>query len=161
MNTSINYNELRKLAAKAEKSRPILGSLLIKDGKAYFTDGIYLVVMNGYRGTPDMVINLNNYSTPIGEYPNLEMIMGGPFTPREFEQAIYGDGLIQQWKRQDGRIVYIDEAIKSQISKLVTKKGFAFDIRQVKTNQSVGLYEIDDDTKIYFGMKRREVEKNV
>lgn len=161
MNNYINYNELRKLAAKIEKSRPILGSLLIKEGKAYFTDGLYLVAMGGYQGTPDMVINLNTYGKPAGEYPELTRIMRGPFNQVTFESAIYGGRVINQFKRDDGLIVYIDEDIKNQIKRLVANKKFTLDINQIKTNGSIGLYEINDDTKIYFGLKRREVEKNV
>ena len=161
MNNYINYNELRKLGAKAEKSRPMLGSLLIKEGKAYFTDGLYLVAMGGYQGAPDMVINLNTYGKPAGEYPELTGVMKGPFNQVAFESSIYGGRVINQFKRDDGLIVYIDEDIKNQIKRLVVNKKFTLDISQIKTNGSIGLYEINDDTKIYFGLKRREVEKNV
>ena len=155
MNNYINYNELRRLATKIEKKRPILGSLLIKEGNAYFTDSFYIVAMGGYQGSPDMVINLNTYGKPAGEYPDLTRIMEGPFNQVTFEEAIYGGRVINQFKRDDGLIVYIDEEIKNQIKKLVADKKFTLDISQIKINRSIGLYEINEDTKIYFELKKK------
>lgn len=157
MNTSINYNELRKLAAKVNKDRPILGSMLIKDEKAYYTNSNYLIAMDGYRGVPNMVVDLNTYdaNNQIDAYPSLEMIMNGKFEPKTFEDAIYGGIVIHQLRRAGNPTVYIDNEMKDQIKRLVLTKNFKFDIDQVKVKGTVGLYEVNDGLKIYFGMKRR------
>ena len=79
MNNSVNFNELRKMAKAIKKSSPILGSLLIRDGKAYFTNSLYMVVIGGYEGTENKIIDMDIYLEPIGEYPNLDQIIDKRF----------------------------------------------------------------------------------
>ena len=161
MNKIVNYNELRKLAAKQiKKFRPILSTMLIKDGKAYYTDGLYLVVMDGYEGSPDMLVDLNDYSArnTIEQYPNLTNIMSGDFGAAEFEEAIYEGEVIHQHKRNDGLIIYIDDAIKEQLQRLIIIKNYDFSPEKIKITSRKGLLEIEhlgSTVKLYFMLKVR------
>ena len=79
MNKSVNFDELRKMAKAIKKSRPVLGCIHIKDGKAHFTNSLYIIVMGGYEGMENTTLDMNDYSKAMGEYPNLDGITGKRF----------------------------------------------------------------------------------
>ena len=154
MNNSVNFNELRKMAKACKKSRPILGCLLIKDGKAYFTNSLFIVVMGGYAGVENTVIDMDNYLTPISEYPSLDGIIDKRFEKYPFEKAIYNDEVIYKNSSLPSMIRYIDNNIIQQIEKIISIKKFVFDIEKVETNYSIARYIVNDELTIYFCMKR-------
>lgn len=163
MKSKINIAEVRRLAAQIEKSKPPLGLLKIKDGKAYFTDAVYLVVMGGYEDSEDALINLNNYSVcakdqygiPRIPYPNLESVIGGSFNTVEFKDVIINGRVEHEIATEKSGVLYIDHTIKDQLKKLVAVRNFEFDIAKIKVKQAVGLLEIDEYTQVYFGLRRR------
>lgn len=159
MNNSVNFNELRKLAKAIKKSRPILGSLLIRDGKAYFTNTIYAVVMGGYEGTENKIIDMDTYLEPIGEYPNLDQIIDKRFELHPFKKVIYNNEVIFKRNNSLSDIdFYIDNKIIAQIEKITSVKNFTFDIEKVETNSIIGRYVVNDELTIYFSMKRWQGE---
>ncbi len=156
MNNSVNFNELRKMAKACKKSRPILGCLLIKDGKAYFSNSLYMVVMGGYVGVENTTIDMDNYLTPISEYPNLDQIIDKRFEKYPFEEVIYNNEVIYKICSPSTMIKYIDKGIIDQIKKIISIKKFVFDIEKVETNYSLARYIVNDELTIYFAMKRMD-----
>lgn len=161
MNNSVNFNELRKLAKAIKKIRPILGSLLIRDGKAYFTNTIYIVVMGGYERNENKTIDMETYLEPIGVYPNLDRIIDKRFELRPFEKVIYNNEVIFKINSSlfhSNIDLYIDNKIIAQIEKITSVKNFTFDIEKVETNSIIGRYVVNDELTIYFSMKRWQGE---
>lgn len=154
MNNSVNFDELRKMAKAIKKSRPILGCIKIKDGKAYFTNSLYIVVMGGYEGIENQTINMNDYSKPMIEFPNLEQIIDKRFEKYPFDREIYNNEVIFINRSLPDMIRYIDNKTITQIEKMISIKKFDFDIEKVETNYSIARYIVNDELTIYFAMKR-------
>jgi len=161
MNTSINFNEVRKLAAKSAKSRPILGCIKIQDGKALWTDSIYAIVMEGYSKKGNAVISLADYSIKynLEDYPRLEDALNrSSYGERPYTEEIMDGEVIYIYEDNDKRKRFIDGEILSQIKKLITNKKLHPSISQIEINEScsMGKVHVDSLTKIYFVLKRRE-----
>ena len=148
MSNIINYNELRKLAAKAGKTRPILSCIMIKDGKAYYTDSRYLVVMEGYKNTDDCVMYIDNYKKCELGYLNLGLIIDRHYEPIKFEKVILNDKVVY---KSDG--IYIDGEILNQIKKLVNIKNFVVEVDKIKCSGSNLKLELPDESFIIFAPK--------
>lgn len=153
MNKSVNFDELRKMAKAIKKSRPVLGCINIKEGKAYFTNSLYIVVMGGYEGIEDAVIDMNDYSKAMGEYPNLDGITGKRFEKYPFEKEIYNNEVIYKNSSLPSMVRYIDKKTIDQIEKITSGKKSIFDIEKVETNYSISRYIVNDELTIYFAMK--------
>ena len=154
MNNSVNFNELRKMAKAIKKSRPILGCIQIKDGKAYFSNSFYIVVMGGYGGVENTTIDMDNYLKLISEYPNLDQIIDRRFEKYPFEKVIYNDEVIYKNSSLPNSVWYIDNNIIKQIEKIISIKKFVFDIEKVEMNYSIARYIVNDELTIYFCLKR-------
>lgn len=161
MNTTINFNEVRKLAKQAAKVRPILGCMRIKEGKAYWTDAFYLITMEGYENTPDMTIDLSDYSVKTQNYPEVERIIDREFTKKEFKVEIHEGEVIYLYERTDknGSVLktFIDNSIINQLKKLIQNKKFNLNISEIELNETntMGRVTVDPLTKIYFMLKRK------
>lgn len=149
MSNIINYNELRKLAIKVGKTRPILSCIKIQDGKAYFTNAIYLVVMEGYQDSEDGVFFMGNYKRCVMDYPNVDFIINQEYKIVEFEKVILNDKVVYKlggW--------CIDDEILTQLKKLVTMKNFTIDVNKIKVSGINLKLELPDGSLIIFTPKR-------
>lgn len=157
MNTSINFNEVRKLAAQVAKSRPILGCLRIEGGRAMWTDSIYLVAMDGYSKSQNITVSLSDYSIKTDDYPALERFIDAPFESVSHTTAIEDDKVVYEFERSDGRVTFIDQEILAQLSKLIANKKFTMCVSEIDMNESrmMGRITVDQNTKLYFMLKIR------
>ena len=161
MNTSINFNEVRKLAKQAAKKRPILGCMRIEDGKAFWTDAYYLVLMDSYKDTPNMTVDLSDYSSKNQDYPDAERIVDKPFTKRDYKEEIHEGEVIYLYERidTDGEVFksFIDSTHINQLKKLIQNKKFNLNISEIELNETntMGRITVDPLTKIYFMLKRK------
>ena len=156
MNTSINFNEVRKLAIKASKSRPILGCIKIQDGKALWTDSIYAIVMEGYSKTGNAVISLADYSIKLDDYPRLEDVLNrSSYNERPYTEEIMGGEVVYVYENDGKRKKFIEGDILDQIKKLIGNKKLHPSISQIEVNESrtMGKVHVDSLTKIYFCLK--------
>ncbi len=149
MSKVINYNELRKLAVKAGKSRPVLSCIKIQDGKAYFTNSWYLVVMEGYKGCEDSLTFMDNYKRSTMDYPNLDPIINQRFETVEFEKTILDDKVVYKVGE-----CCVDDEILTQIKKLVAIKNFTVDVNSLKVKGHVAKLVLPDESMIIFTLKR-------
>ena len=149
MSNLINYNEVRKLAVKAGITRPVLSCIKIQDGKAYFTNALFLLVMEGYKGCEDGVFYMDNYKRCSMDYPDLEYIINLDYKTVEFEKRILNDKVVY---KLDG--FYIDEEIVTQIKKLVKIKGFVVEVDKIKVSGHNLRLELPDGSLIIFIPKR-------
>lgn len=159
MNTSINFNEVRKLAAQVAKSRPILGCIRIENGRAMWTDSIYMVVMEGYSKTQDITISLSDYSIKTDDYPKLEKFINYSFGERPYTEEIVDGKVVYTYERhtQDYK-TFIDQSTLEQVKKLISNKKFNLSIPQIELNeaQMMARVTVDPLTKIYFILKRKD-----
>lgn len=149
MSNLINYNEVRKLAVKAGKTRPVLSCIKIQDGKAYFTNTWFLLVMEGYNGCEDGVMSMDDYKKCNVDYPNLEYIINLDYKTVEFEKRILNDKVVY---KLDG--FYIDDEILTQVKKLVKIKNFTVDVDKIKVSGHNLRLELPDGSLIIFAPKR-------
>ena len=154
----INYNELRRLAKKSEKSRPIFTQLQVKDGKAYWTNAIILIEFHqGYEKTPDMIIDLNSLQANrlIGAYPTLDAIIkrGHEAKKPEFKQEILNGNVVYSVERDDGAKLMLDNEIINQFKKLMVGTDYEFKVEDLVMVGSVVILRRDEFT-IHHTLKR-------
>lgn len=149
MSNLINYNEVRRLAAKIGKTRPILSCIKIESGKAYFTNSAYLLVMEGYNECEDGLMFMDNYKRPIGSYPDLSLILNRQYHYIEFEKTILNNEVVYKIGGY-----YIDNEILTQIKKLVAIKNFTVDVNAIKASGSTLRLDLPDNSFIMFCPKR-------
>lgn len=150
MNNVINYNELRELAVKAGKAIPRLACIKIQDGKAYFTNTRYLVIMEGYKNTDDCVMNMDNYKKSELDYPNLDAIINQDFNSAEFEKAILDDKVVYKVNN-----CCVDNEIITQLKKLIAIENYTVDVNNFKINKNghVAKLELPDGSAIIIALK--------
>lgn len=154
----INYNELRRLAKKSEKSRPIFTQLQVKDGKAYWTNAIILIEFHqGYEKTPDMIIDLNSLQANrlIGAYPTLDAIIkrGHEAKKPEFKQEVVDGKVVYSVDSVNGPKLMIDEEIINQFKKLMVGTDYEFNIDDLVMVGYVVILRRDEFT-IHHTLKR-------
>lgn len=159
MNASINFNEVRKLAAQAAKSRAILGCIRIENGTAMWTDANYMVAMGGYGKTQDITISLLDYSIKTDDYPRLEKIINYEYGERSYKEEIMDGKVVYVYERLNDDFetvkTFIDQEMLDQIKKLINNKKFNLSIPEIELNESrtTARITVDPLTKIYFMMK--------
>ena len=154
----INYNELRRLAKKSEKRRPIFTQLQVKDGKAYWTNAIILIEFHqGYEKTPDMIIDLNSLQANrlIGAYPTLDAIIkrGHEAKKPEFKQEVVDGKVVYSVDSVNGPKLMIDEEIINQFKKLMVGTDYEFKVEDLVMVGSVVILRRDEFT-IHHTLKR-------
>lgn len=154
----INYNELRRLAKKSEKSQPIFTQLQVKDGKAYWTNAIILIEFHqGYEKTPDMIIDLNSLQANrlIGAYPTLDAIIkrGHEAKKPEFKQEVVDGKVVYSVDSVNGPKLMIDEEIINQFKKLMVGTDYEFNIDDLVMVGYVVILRRDEFT-IHHTLKR-------
>ena len=154
----INYNELRRLAKKSEKERPIFTQLQVKDGKAYWTNAIILIEFHqGYEKTPDMVIDVNTLQANrlIHAYPTLDLIIKRSHEAKtpEFKQEIVDSKVVYSVERENGPKLMIDEEIINQFKKLMVGTDYEFKIDDLVMVGSAVILRRDEFT-IHHVLKR-------
>ena len=154
----INYNELRRLAKKFEKSRPIFTQLQVKDGKAYWTNATILIEFHkGYEKTPDMIIDLNSLQANrlIGAYPTLDAIIkrGHEAKKPEFKQEVVDGKVVYSVDSVNGPKLMIDEEIINHFKKLMVGTDYDFKVEDLVMVGSVVILRRDEFT-IHHTLKR-------
>ena len=154
----INYNELRRLAKKSEKERPIFTQLQVKDGKAYWTNAIILIEFHqGYEKTPDMVIDVNTLQANrlIHAYPTLDAIIkrGHEAKKPEFKQEILNGNVVYSVDGIYGAKLMLDNEIINQIKKLMVGADYEFNIDDLVMFGSAVILRRDEFT-IHHILKR-------
>lgn len=163
MNTSINFNEVRKLAMQAVKrGRAILGCIRIENGRAVWTDSIYMVVMDGYSKSQDITISLLDYSIKTDDYPKLEKFINYSFGERPYKEEIMDGKVVYVYERLNDDFetvkTFIDQETLDQVKKLINNKKFDLSIPQIELNeaQMMARVTVDPNTKVYFMLKRKD-----
>lgn len=158
-----NFNEIRKLAAKAAEKRQVLGCLRIKDGIGVFTDGFVAVEIEGYNPDTHSVINLNTYEeVPVEDYPDTDKLLRVPFHKPEFRPMIYKGQVVYGVEitlfNETEVINYYDTASLDQAKKLiadrkVSNKITIDDVELNKTN-ALARIKVGENSYIYQTLKR-------
>ena len=155
MEKLINFDELRRMTKK--ELRPMFQCVHIEDGKLYWTNAYYAVVIDDYREQENKTISLFNFKTPIGTYPNLIEVLN----KQEFIETHWKLADTQVWQEYCYVPSYqpihdyrhsLDQKIMKQVRK-IAKWDFTFDKLKISKSGFMGLVQ-KDDVKIYFMLRR-------
>lgn len=158
MENLINFDELRRMTKK--ESRPMFQCVHIEDEKLYWTNAYYAVVIGGYQDQENKTINLFNFKTPIGTYPNLKEVLNKfEFIETHWELVatqVWNDYCyVPSYQPIHYYRISFDRKIMEQVRK-IAKWEFTFDKIKISKNGSMGLVE-KDDVSIYFMLQREQL----
>lgn len=163
MNEIINFDEIRKVSKKISDVKSILKTVRIKDQTMIWTDSFFLIEIKNVD-SPDMVINVDDYTINKGSYPNIDFIINQEFENQKPESSIYYNHIIYKYHETDDFIFYIDNEILDQLKRFVKPKfKNLIDLNRIMINRKKTLCKLslNDDTTIYFMVKKghKEVKK--
>lgn len=163
MNKIINFDEIRKISKKISNVKSILKTIRIKDQTMIWTDSYYLIEIKNVD-SPDIVINVEDYTINKGTYPDIERIINHEFEYQKPESSIYYNHIIYKYHETDDFIFYIDNEIIDQLKRFVKPKfKNLIDLNCIMITKNKGLCKLslNDDITIYFAVKKghKEVKK--
>lgn len=156
MNKIINFDEIRKVSKKISDIKSILKTVRIKNQTMIWTDSFFLIEIKNVD-SPDMVINVDDYTINKGTYPDIECIINHEFEYQKHESIILYDSVVYKYHETDDFIFYIDNEIIDQLKRFVNPKFKnlinLYDIMITK-NKGLCKLSLNDDTTIYFSIKK-------
>ena len=163
MNKIINFDEIRKVSKRISDVKSILKTVRIKDQTMIWTDSFFLIEIKNVD-SPDMVINVDDYTINKGTYPDIERIINHEFEYQKPESVIIYDNVAYKYHETDDFIYYIDNEILDQLKRFVNPKFKnlinLYDIMIAK-NKILCKLSLDENTTIYFSIRKghKEVKK--
>lgn len=161
MNKIINFDEIRKVSKKISDVKSILKTVRIKDQVMIWTDSYFLIEIKNVD-SPDMVINVDDYTINKGSYPNIDPIINHEFEYQKPESSIYYNDIIYKYHETDDFLFYIDNEILDQLKRFVKPK-FKHIIRlsniMLSKNKILCKLSLDENTTVYFMVKKGHKER--
>ena len=136
---NINFNYIRTLSRKTNKTRPILHSIRIQGDYAYWTNGDILVRIGGYNNVTDGIYCIDTFRALAGSYPDLSNILNREITTvPKWVTEVYKNQVVYSFKdvTRSGiaRTLAVSTDAINHIEKLV--KGYKFRLNDVTVHGS-------------------------
>lgn len=156
MNEIINFDEIRKVSKKISNVKSILKTVRIKDNTMIWTDSFFLIEIKNID-SPDMVINVDDYTINKGSYPNIDPIINQEFYYQQHESLIYLDNIVYKYHENNDYIYVIDSEMIHQLKRFVKPKfKNLINLSNIMVSKSKNLCKLslDENTTIYFNIRR-------
>lgn len=156
MNKIINFDEIRKVSKKISDIKSILKTVRIKDKTMIWTDSFFLIEIKNVD-SPDMVINVDDYTLNKGTYPDIERILNHEFEYHKPESIILYDNVVYKYHETDDFIFYIDNEIIDQLKRFVKPKYknlINLNNIMISTKKTLCKLSLNESTTIYFCVRK-------